>query len=287
VETTQTFVELRGKLSWKMDCAARWNLYRIHTEVFAKAHWAERGTLDVARAVSERFFGGHVPQIVRYGDVHLSRSLSGRLLGMIPPPMLRRMLTEHLTRDLDLTPEFVEHFAETFEVRPGLSYADYVRRELPSRALEVFSTAADGDRAKRPGLSDADLVGYGNRFSEHFFGKRHELRLPDADTFPEAAPETIELARELIEHALSLRAEEGLDRSDIKQRLKGFLAARQSAPAVYPFLRRLFHQEHGPNLTTLLAIFPRDYLHAVHTIVAAHAREGNGVPADRPRSRAA
>jgi hypothetical protein len=174
-----------------------------------------------------------------------------------------------------------------FEVRPGLSYADYVRRELPARALEIFATSADGERPKRPGLSDADLVGYGNRFSEHFYGKRHELRLPDADVFPEAALETIDLARELLEHALSLRAEEGLDRSEIKERLKGFLAARQGAPAVYPFLRQLFHQDHGPHLTTLLAIFPRDYLHAVHTIVAARALEGNGVPADPPRNRAA
>ena len=254
-----------------MDCAARWNLYRIETEVFGKAHWSERGTLNVARAVSEYFFGGRVPRIVRYGDVRLSRELSGRLLGMLPPPMLRRLLTAHPTRDLDLTPEHVEHFAKTFEVRPGLSYADYVRRVLPGRALEVLPAATHCGPRRRPDLCEADLVHYGNQFSEHFYGKRHELRLPEAGIFPGTPAETLNLTRELIEHAMSLRAKEGLDGKEIKARLKSFLTAHSGAPAVYPFLRRLFHQDYGPNITTLLSILPREYLRAVHAIVANHA----------------
>jgi hypothetical protein len=289
-EHEQRFEELSGKLSWKIDCAARWNLYHIETEVFAKAHWSERGTLEVARAVSERFFGGQVPEIVRYGDVRLSRELSGKLLGMIPPPMLRRLLTQHPTRDLELTPESIEHFAKTYEVRPGLSYADYVRRVLPGRALEVLSAnSSNGGPPRRPQLSESELVTYGNHFSEHFYGKRHELRLPEADVFPDTPSETIELARELIERALSLRGAEPRSASEIKESLKAFLAARPDAPSVYPFLRRLFHQDHGPNITTLLTIFPRDYLRAVHGIVAAHARVAEGASLEndaRPRSAA-
>ena len=71
--------------------------------------------------------------------------------------------------------------------------------------------------------------------------------------------------------------------------IKAFLAERDSAPAVYPFLRQLFHQDHGPNITTLLAILPLDYLAGVRKIVAAHAREVAGAwrAEDDPDTRAA
>lgn len=285
-DTEERFDELHGKLAWKLDCAARWNLYGIDTEVFAKAHWAERGTLDVARVVSERFYGGRMPEIVRYGDVRLSRALSGKLLGMVPPAMLRHMLTAHPTRDLDLTPEFVEHFAKTFQVKPGLSYADYVRRVLPGKAIEALAEPALNGGPRRPKLAEADLVSYGNHFSEYFYGKRHELRLPESSVLSETAPETIELARELIEHALWLRSEQR-NGVQVKQALKGFLAARPDAPSVYPFMRRLFHQDHGPNLTTLLSLFPRDYLRAVHAVLIARASAESRGPDEVRRSSAA
>src|SRR5207237_1346098 len=42
---------VRGKLSWKLDCAARWNLYAIDTETFAKEHQASLGTYEISRFV--------------------------------------------------------------------------------------------------------------------------------------------------------------------------------------------------------------------------------------------
>ncbi|TMQ68188.1 MAG: hypothetical protein E6K80_14475 [Candidatus Eisenbacteria bacterium] len=38
------------------------------------------------------------------------------------------------------------------------------------------------------------------------------------------------------------------------------------SPALYPFLRRLFGQERGPNIPTLLAILPIDFLAMVLAI---------------------
>ncbi|TMQ71467.1 MAG: hypothetical protein E6K81_10050 [Candidatus Eisenbacteria bacterium] len=261
---------LRGKLSWKLDCAARWNLYHIDTEVFSKAHLADKGTLNVSSLVS-KFFGNHMPSIVRYGDLRIEPRLSGRLLEILPPAMLRRLLSERLHSDLDLTTDSIAHFANTFEVRPGMSYSAYVRSELPRAALQA-AVAPGLARADAPSpssaLSDAVLVTHGNRFSEFFYQRRHELRWPDARTLAEADFTTARVARDVIDCALTLRHETIAGRSDIKSRLKSYLADTPAAPAVYPFLRKVFRQSHGASITTLLSVLPTEYLAAILLILS-------------------
>jgi hypothetical protein len=263
LENRQPVSRLRGKLSWKLDCAARWNLYRVDTEVFSKAHLADKGTLNVSTLVSRQFFGNHTPSIVGYGDLRMNPRLSGRLLDILPPVLVKRLLTERLHSDLDLTADFIEHFANSFEIRPGMSYGTYVRRELPRAALEEPSTNGHSP----PGLSDAVLVAHGNRFSEFFYRRRYELRWPDARTLEAADLTTVQTAREVIEHALALRREADGNHPDIKTQLKSHLAGTPRAPAVYPFLRKVFQQNHGASVTTLLSILPTEYLSTVHLML--------------------
>ena len=258
---------LRGKLSWKLDCAARWNLYQVHTEVFSKAHLGDKSTLDISTLVSRRFFGNHTPATVGYGDLRMSPRLSGRLLDMLPPVLLKRLLTERLQSDMDLTGDSIEHFANSFEIRPGMSYGNYVRRELPRAALVEPSTHGNPSHAPS-GLSEAVLVAYGNRFSEFFYQRRHELRWPDARTLEAANFTTVETTREVIEYALALRREAGVDPMDLKARLKTYLAGTPTAPAVYPFLRKVFQQSHGASITTLLCVLPTEYLSVVHLMLS-------------------
>jgi hypothetical protein len=264
---------LRGKLAWKVDCAARWNLFQVDVEVFAKAHTAEAGTLPVASVISRELFGGRAPEIVRYGGLRIHRSLSGRLLEILPAPLFKRLLTEHPLRDLDITPEAVAHFAETFMVRPRLSYAAYVRRELPQRALNAAPSPhdrnGDGGAPVRPGLEDGQLLAHGRAYSTHFFGRRHEVRLPDPSVLASAPARVVALALETVGRALRLRAEPHSTPEQVRQELRQFLSGRPAAPAVYPFMRRLLRQDHGPNLTTLLALMPLEYLQTVQLVLSS------------------
>ena len=263
LDTRQSVATLRGKLSWKLDCAARWNLYLVDTEVFSKAHLADKGTFSVAALISKHFYGNHVPRTVKYGDLRMAPRLSGRLLEILPPAMLRQLLTERLTSDVELTTESVEQFATAFEVRPGLSYAAYVRRELPRAALRsVFGSAASTSEAN----GDEALVAFANRYSEFYFQRRYELRWPDAETLRAAAPAAVEIARAVVAQALELRATVRSE-SERKALIKRHLEAVPSAPLVYPFLRKVFRQDHGASITTLLALLPGEYLGAVLLIL--------------------
>ena len=256
---------LQGKLNWKLDCAARWNLYRIDTEVFGKAHLAREGTNNVSCLVSREFFGGQVPEVVKYGELKIQRELSGRLLQILPPEALKRMLTEHLSRDLEVTRDFVAQFAERFEVRPGASYASFVRQELPRVALEVAAARVPPEPTGKDEIEIGALVAHGNAYSQFFHGRQHGLRWPGALVYFDVDAATIKGARDLVAFALALR-QGALSSTELKARCKSYLTSMPPSPALYPFLRRLFGQERGPNIPTLLAILPIDFLAMVLAI---------------------
>ena len=292
LEATEPPAALRGKLNWKLDCAARWNLYRIDTEVFGKAHLAVQGTRNVSCFISREFFGGQVPEVVKYGELKISRELSGRLLEILPPTAVKRLLTDHLGRDLDVTLDYVAHFAEHFEVRRGTSYADFVRRELPRMALEVDRVDGVRNPGAELGLDHAALVAHGNAYSELYHKRRYGLRWPGALVLSDVDTPTVKAARDAVAYALALRQDRSLGASEVKARLKAYLTGMPSSPALYPFLRRLFGQEHGPNITTLLAILPPEYLATVMVITeyvaeAASARGAATSHADATTKKAA
>lgn len=271
----QDIIEIRGKLSWKLDCAARWNLYGIDMETFSKAHVAELGSFEISRFMSRHFYGGKVPAIVKYGDVRISRELSYRLLEILPPVLLRKLFTSHLTRDLDLTRDSIENFCSKFPVRPGLSYVDYVRRELPKEALyeenqqgTEESPLIRPDKTRVTSIDDKSLVTYGNRFSRFYYNKEYGIRFPDAGTIASAHQTTVETALRVIQHSLSVRNDHTPECKNISAQIKSYLAAQKASPQVYQFLRRVFGQSEGPNITTLLAILPKDYLSAIGMILS-------------------
>ena len=207
-DMVQDIAEVRGKLSWKLDCAARWNLYGIDLETFSKAHIAELGSFEISRFISQQFYGGKVPATLRYGDVQLSKELSLKLLEILPPPIFKALFATNRTRDLVLTKDYVENFCRGYPVRPGVSYIDYVRSELPKQAVHERSLMSDyaqgsgsdyahgsgwiaqgsgvgpGTSFNVPGelIEENTLIAYGNRFSKFYYGREYGIRLPDADS---------------------------------------------------------------------------------------------------------
>ena len=58
--------DLQIKLAWKLDCAARWNLYNIDYEPFAQNYITPpNSSVEISRYLSKRFFGGKQPKILK------------------------------------------------------------------------------------------------------------------------------------------------------------------------------------------------------------------------------
>ncbi len=272
--------EIKGKLSWKLDCAARWNLYGIDLEVFSKAHVADRGTLGVSRFISREFFGGRIPVSVTYGQVQLDRDVSYRLLEILPPALLKKLLVTGIRRDLHVTKDYVENFCERTNVIAGMSYVDYVRRELPRRALRAGGAreGGTGQAAGESGLDDPALIAHGLRFARYFYERDHELRHPDVAAVGALDPETARALRDLVAYAVSLRGDHspGTGDSDL---IRSHMLRNPHSREAYRGLRRLFRQPQGPSAAGLLASAPLDYLRLMESILSLRLNGSVATPA--------
>ncbi|MEW6380182.1 MAG: hypothetical protein AB1611_11325 [bacterium] len=236
-DMVQSIDEVRGKLSWKLDCAARWNLYGIDLETFSKAHVAELGSFAISRFLSQQFYGGKVPAIVRYGDVMLDRELSFRLLEILPPPVFKALFSVNRRRDLLLTRASVENFCREYPVRPGLSYVDYIRRELPKQAVhEKNLNGSDLElhtlcNTPRGLIEEKSLVAYGNRFSRFYYGREYKIQLPEADLIGSVDRETARTARGIILYVLFVRESQGIDgQQDVHDLIRSYLHSEKPSP---------------------------------------------------------
>jgi len=270
-QATREFEEVRGKLTWKLDCAARWNLYGVDLEVFSKVHVAERGTLGVSKLISAEFFGGRVPRTVTYGQVLLDRKVSYRLLRMLPPALFRKLFVTDLRRDLHLTKDFIANFCAKSDVIAGMSYVDFVRHELPRRAL----MDANGHRPTGGGaggnpseLSDPRLIAPALEYARFFYGRDHAAGYPDLDVIASLDRDTARSLLDLVRFAAHLRTDAADGASDATDRIRAYLLERPHSASVYRALRRLTRQPQGPSAAGLLACLPTEYIRLLATALS-------------------
>ena len=286
--------EIQGKLAWKLDCAVRWNLYDIDLETFSKTHLNPLGSFAVARFLSETLFGNRVPQPIHYGAVHMDRDMSMRLLELMPPSFLKQYFSTHINKDIVIKKDTVYNFCCQVQVKPGLSYVDYVKRELAIQTISARPAAIDTPHPAGPGIKGHDLVRYGNRFSLFYYNRNFDLSLPEESSIRAADRNTARIAHEIITDCLLLRDRgRASTPDDSRAAIAAYLRHRADiSPAVYHYLREIFGQRQGPNIKTLLTLLPMDYLRKIINMIqsyykfesnkdACHDGRGHPIPDNR------
>ncbi|MEM2869311.1 MAG: lysine--tRNA ligase [Thermoplasmata archaeon] len=116
-----------GKLSWRVEWAARWKILGVTCEPFGKEHAASGGSYDTSSVISREVFGYEPPKPVIYehilvGGRKMSKSLGNILtveqfLEVAPPEVLRFFFfrtraTRH--KDFDISRNLL-HLVEDYE----------------------------------------------------------------------------------------------------------------------------------------------------------------------------
>jgi len=116
-----------GKLTWRVEWAARWWLLGVTCEPFGKEHAAAGGSYDTAKVLVKEIFGYDPPLPVAYehiqvGGAKMSKSLGNivtlrDLLGVLPPEVIRYFFfrvrpTRH--KEFDISNE-VLHLVDEYE----------------------------------------------------------------------------------------------------------------------------------------------------------------------------
>jgi ribosomal protein S27AE len=256
--------EVKGKLGWKLDCAARWVILGIHAEPFSKAYLDPRaGSFTIAQEISKRYFGGHDVFPLRYGSVRMDKSVSYRLLPSMPGDVLRGMYTERAASDIAVTEDFVLNWASRCKLEYGLSYLDCVKQLVP---MWLLKPQALTDR-------QLDVVSRGIRFAEDFLDQEVALQLPTREYIEEIPPDVLAVMHDFMDDML-----------DLRERCHSYEAfgetAKQLVQAlgdmkheVTGHLRGILGQKQGMPVSRLIFLLPVNYLRALEYML--HLRVGS------------
>jgi len=260
-EDERPFGDLKGKLSWKLDCAARWNIFQIDIEPFSKAYLDPKvGTYYVAKALSERFFGGKSAWPLRYGHVTLAPEMSYRLLTTLPGGLIRQLFLNNLESDITINRDRVLQTARNYPINDRLSFYHYVTQLLPLRTAECWATLTEEDASLVPkGLHFAAVM-----LDRHYAGywpKREVL-----ESFPSSA--LLEVSG-LIQEALQARERLEDDSEAFRQEMHDSIARLgERKREITAAIRQILNHEAGLPLARLLYIVPPSLLKTIHTMLS-------------------
>ncbi|RLI83370.1 lysine--tRNA ligase [Archaeoglobales archaeon] len=168
-----------GKLTWRVDWAARWKILGITCEPFGKDHAAAGGSYDTGKRIAEEVFNYPPPYPIPYEWVHLKgvgamKSSKGivipvkEMLEILPPEIVRYVIIRvrperHIEFDpgmslLDVIDEFEDKFrgkdrSVELSLVENVEYSD-----VPFRHLIVVGQIANWDIGKA--LEILERTGY-------------------------------------------------------------------------------------------------------------------------------
>jgi hypothetical protein len=246
--------DLRGKLNWKLDCAARWVICNVDAEAFNKGYMEpQTGSYHISQALSRHFFQGHDVLPLYYGLIKMENKFSLQLIDSLPRGTLRQMLSDHPVADIKLTRDLVVTVASRFEVMPGMTYRDFVKQLLP-----MWLMTPDQLQWRQ-----RELVTHGIAFSRNFLREDTQLQLPRHEHFDGEKPEVLRALCHLFQQTAVLRAA-NLPNEEFTARISEILGdLGPHKMAVLKRLRTIVGQEKGMAAARILLLLPSAYLQMI------------------------
>ncbi len=260
--TTLPFDEVLGKLNWKLDCAARWQILQIDVEPFGKEYLDPlAGSFVVSRAFAQEFFGGRPVLPLPYGQVKMDRYCSYKLLEALPAGALRALFVDRPQTDIHLSRPFVLTAASRYEVAPQLTYLDFVKQLLPIWILTP-------ERLTGP---QRDLVTQGMAFSRYFLDSPIGFELPTRAAIQDEAPTVLDRLHTLLLRVVQLRADSNLGCDDFHRLLQCDMALLgEQKKQVMHRLRLVTGQQKGLPASRFLFLMPLNYLQLLIDLLELH-----------------
>lgn len=238
---TENWQNVRGKFSWKIDAAVKWNVFKTDFEAFSKAYLdPDVGSYFIAKKLSEKFFGGYFPEIIHYGQVIMDKSLSYKLLESLPKEIFKTIFLSHRKKDLILSEEKILQFAAGYKVERNLSYRDYVASKLSYDLFESLN-------GKKLHPKYQKYMEHGIKFAKNFLKKEFHPQLPEKKLVQKTKRRMLFQIKKLFEWIILYKFE-NIDASmeDFSKDLDTFLLSnKMSKIKMFPIIRKILSQEHS------------------------------------------
>lgn len=259
VRHKSSFLDTRGKFSWKIDEAVKWNVFNCDFEPFSKAYLDPNvGSFIIAKKLSEEFFGGHHPEIIQYGQVFMDKNLSYTLLPSLPRGVFDQLFLTNRKKDITISKQKVIHAAKNFLVSKDLSFYDYVQVLLPYENLETM-TANHGYSNHNANIS------HGNEFARNLLHKDAYPILPTDELLDALDSNCLQQISTLINWVTRHKS----DHSDeifknFLIKFNDFLKSESISKAtLFPIIRKLLSQEDGAPMSRIFYHIPNQFLYSI------------------------
>lgn len=263
--------EIKGKFSWKIDCAIRWNLLKPDFEPYLDSYLDPVvGSYLITKVLSKEFFGGYFPEAIKIGKANINRELSFSLLPACPRPVMDMLLLANRITDIVISEKRVISAAKNTLIEGDLSYYDYVRIRLPYDTID-FSTGKLNDE------KTINLINFGREFSKKFLRKNLQPQLPSAQELKDIEPKLkkqhiIPLMNWIIEYKVE-HSNSGHDKF-LKALNKYLKDHKISRSELFPIIRKIVSVEESIPLSRLFFFSPIGFLHDFLAILLEDVERG-------------
>jgi hypothetical protein len=238
---TDHWKNIKGKFSWKIDVAIKWNLFKVDFEPYSKAYLdPDVGSYFIAKKLSEEFFGGYTPESINYGQIIMDKSLSFKILPSFPQKILNAFFVQNRKKDMELTLEKMIQLAHEYKINDDLSYYDYVNSKLP---FELFEVA----QGKKLTNSHEKIYKNGVAFAKNFIERDLFPQLPNKELFNNISYVTLLKVKKIFEWVIFYKLEDYKQTPDdfLKEFILFLRENNYSKGELFPIIRMLLSQEHS------------------------------------------
>jgi len=251
--------KIKGKFSWKIDNAIKWNLFKPDFEPYMDAYLDPvAGSYLIAKVLSEEFFGGYFPKAIKIGKTNINRELSFSLLPTCPRPVMDTLLlANRITTDIVISEKKVINAAKNTLIEGDLSYYDYVRIRLPYDTVDFTMGKLNNEKS-------ISLINFGREFSKKFLKRNLQPKLPSAVELKNIEQKLkkqhiIPLINWVIGYKVK-HSNSGHDK--FLKALNGYLGDHKiSRPNLFPVIRQIVSVEESIPLSRLFFFSPIGFLH--------------------------
>lgn len=253
------YEELRGKLNWKLDCAARWAMFNVSAEPFSKAYLEPiAGSFYVAQGLSTTLFEGSEVVPIQYGSVTMDNSLSYKILDCLPSKIVRSLFVKNYKSDLDLTEQRVATEANREELFPDLTFAAMVKQLLPAWSLDSGELTPE----------QREWMGKGIQYSKHFENREIKPFLPNSGHLDGVPIDVLKQIQSIIHQVVIMRKSLGLSYDEFVGPAKAAIEklGNQRQQVIRHF-RTIIGQDQGVPNSRFLYMLPSSYLMNLESLI--------------------
>lgn len=251
---TDSWKKIRGKFSWKIDVAVKWNVFKVDFEPFSKAYLdPDVGSYFIAKKLSEKFFGGYFPESINYGQIIMDKSLSYKALLSLPKDAFVSFFIQNRKKDMELSEEKFIQFAHSYMIDKNLSFYDYITSLLP---YDLF------ERLQGKKAINHKHIDYGVAFAGHFLGRHPFPLLPTKELITEVPEPILAKIKKLFLWVVSDKIEYPDHTIDtFTQDFLNYLNENDiDKKSIFPIIRKLVSQEHTLPMSKIFFYAPLTYL---------------------------